>query len=179
MKTLGLDISTKTGLAVVSSDKKVLYTAQIEVGSLKGWERAQFIVASIMEAHTKYKPDLVVIEGYGYANAHTLVTLAEIGTLVRYFLWQEGIKYVEVPPNSLKMFVTGKGTSKKEVILLEVFKQWGVTAQTNDIADAIGLGMFGLALKGVSFSATSMKAVEAVRNGKPAKNRKKPPVECN
>lgn len=162
MKVMGLDISTKTGVSVVNDSKRVLLGAQVTFPKLKGWERAAAIAARIMELHAEHKPDLVVIENYGFANANSLVTLVEVGTIIRYFLWQEDIPYIEVPPNSLKKFVSGKGQSKKEELMMFVLKKWDYTSATNDIADAVGLGMFGLGCLGVSFDAKAKEAVAEV-----------------
>ena len=162
MRVMGLDLSTMTGVAIVGGDKKVIYAEEVTFKKERGWPRASSIAGRILEIHEEHKPDLVVCEGYGFANAHSLVTLVEIGSIVRYFLWQEGIKSIECPPNSLKKFVTGKGNSKKEEIMMAVLKHWGYESATNNIADAVGLGMFGLGCLGVTFPAISMKAVEEV-----------------
>ena len=52
-------------------------------------------------------------------------------------------------------------------MILEVFKRYGYTSKTNDIADAVGLAMFGLCSVGVKFTAESKKCVDEV-----LKNRK-------
>lgn len=162
MRVMGLDVSTKTGLSVVDKDRNVLLGEQVTFPKLRGWERASAIIARIMELHAEYKPDLVVIENYGFANANSLVTLVEIGTIIRYFLWQENIPYIDVPPNSLKKFVTGKGQAKKEEVMMYVLKRWDYTSKTNDIADAVGLGMFGLGCLGLDFGAKAKEAVTEV-----------------
>lgn len=162
MRVMGLDTSTRTGVSVVDKDRNVLLGEQVTFPKLRGWERASAIAARIMELHAEYKPDLVVIENYGFANANSLVTLVEIGTIIRYFLWQESIPYIEVPPNSLKKFVTGKGSGKKEEVMMYVLKRWDYTSPTNDIADAVGLGMFGLGCLGLDFGAKSKEAVTEV-----------------
>jgi crossover junction endodeoxyribonuclease RuvC len=45
----------------------------------------------------------------------------------------------------LKQFVTGKGTSPKELVMMNVFKRWGYEAATNNLADAYTLAAMGLA----------------------------------
>lgn len=50
-------------------------------------------------------------------------------------------------------------------MILEVFKRWGYTAKTNNIADAVGLGMFGLACGPESFPINAKKAVKEVLKG--------------
>lgn len=160
MISLGVDPSTKTGVAVVNGGK-VLHTSRIEAKGLTGLHRAGHIAAQLMSVIERNRPDLVVFEGYGYANTHTLVTLVEIGTVLRYFVTQSGLEYVDVPPTSLKKFVTGKGNAKKETMILETYKRFDVEVATNDEADAIGLAMFGQALLGkVMLPKSHMEAVD-------------------
>lgn len=152
MKVLGLDISTKTGCVVVDFSNPTRpstpHDTEINFQKLSGLERCSSIAGAILEVVDEHKPSVAVIEGYGYANSNTLVTLVEIGTVVRYFLRQIGMPYIVVAPNSLKKFVTGKGTASKELIILHVFQRWGYSATTNNIADAYGLAMMGGALYG-------------------------------
>lgn len=144
MRVIGIDSSTKTGIAIVS-EKGIEFVEEIEFKKLTGLDRAAAIVGRIMEIKAKWQPDLGVMEGYGFANAHTLATLVEIGTVIRYFMWQEDFPLHLVAPNSLKKFATGKGTSKKNEVMLAVYKRWGFTASTDNIADAVVLAQMGFA----------------------------------
>ena len=65
--------------------------------------------------------------------------------------------------------VTGSGTSKKEKVLLEVYKKWGFDAPTNNIADAFVLAKIGQAILGVDVGFTkaglaSIFKVESVKD---------------
>lgn len=148
MNVLGIDTSTRTGYAVVSSTAKCILVAdEIKVPKgVIGMDRCIQIANSVGELLTSYPIDAVVIENYGFANSHTLVTLVEIGTLVRMVLWQNDRAFLAVPPTTLKKFVTGKGNSKKNEIMMHVFKKWGFEAKTDNVADAVGLAMFGLCI---------------------------------
>ncbi len=146
--SLGLDISTKTGAVVLAGNAPfILYEGEWSSRE-KGLDRCSEIAGQMLEVMNEYAPDIVVIEGYGFANKHTLVTLVEVGTILRYFLRQSDQKYVLVAPNALKKFVTNKGNSKKEEMLFWVYKRWGFEAKSNNTADAFGLARIGLALKG-------------------------------
>ena len=167
MRVTGLDISTHTGIAnlVMERDGVIRMPYSGVIHSKKsGFDRCADMAMSMMDIVNGFKPDLVVIEGYGYSNAHTLVTLVEIGTVLRYFLWQEGIKYRDVSPNTLKKFATGKGNSPKDVVIKEVYKHWGHDVTDNNIADAIVLGYLGLALKGavVGLPKSHLEALKAI-----------------
>lgn len=167
MRVMGIDISTFTGVAVVDSGKKIVHTEEVNFKKSSGLDRCGLIAGRVMELKEEYNPDFAVIENYGFANANSLVTLVEIGTVVRYFLHQEEFPYLDVPPTSLKKFVTGKGNSKKEEIMMFVLKNWGHESKTNNIADAIGLAMFGLGCIGEKFPLASLSCCKEVLKGQP------------
>jgi len=94
-------------------------------------------------------PELVVIEGLAFgANDPSAHERAALHYIVRCNLWSEGTRVLVVAPSSLKKFITGKGSAKKELVILEVFKRWGVTAKDNNEADAAGLAYLGAAWLG-------------------------------
>lgn len=150
--SLGIDISTRTGFAVtrfLPTAGEVKLVVQREVAPKStGLQRCSDIAEAMLALLEAHEPDAVVLEGYGFANAHTLVPLVEIGTILRYFLRQTGYAFTEVAPNSLKKFVTADGKASKDQVTLHVYKRWGFTPTTNNTADAIGLAMIGLALAG-------------------------------
>jgi Holliday junction resolvasome RuvABC endonuclease subunit len=146
MKVLGLDPSTKTGWVVVeNTDGGVSFIASgmIHFPGKAGMARIQLIGQAVGDLLTEHKPDLVVIEGYGFANKHTLVIMVEVGTSIRFQLYKSEIPWGIVAPNQLKKFVSGKGGTKKDGMMLAVYKQWNFEG-TNDECDAFGLAAFGL-----------------------------------
>jgi len=147
LKSMGLDLSTCTGLVVMQEDRKVLAAETVQFKGQTGWERVNSIAARIVEVYAQHKPDLVIIEGYGFGQMASVVTLAEIGSIVRFLFWQDGVDYIDVPPSSLKMFL-GKGNLKKEMVRLECFKQHGFEHKSNDVVDAYVLSLMGLAMAG-------------------------------
>jgi len=167
MKVLGLDVSTFTGVAVVEGGGNILYTGEINYPKLRGMERCGAIAGRVLRIIEELNPDFVVIENYGFANANSLATLVEVGTVIRYFLYQENVPYLVVPPNSLKKFVTGKGNAAKDQMMMAVLKNWGHESKTNNIADAIGLAMFGLCCSGERFTAARALCCDEVLKGQP------------
>lgn len=132
---LGLDVSTKTGWVVLPHVGSPIYGEQI-FPKLKGFDRICHFEQWANDLVLKFKPELTFIEGYGYANAHTLATLVEIGTAVRLGLMRAKAEWVDIPPTILKKFATGVGNAKKDKIALEVYKQWGVEPATDNMVDA-------------------------------------------
>lgn len=148
---MGVDISTKTGIVVLHTGSgkhpEVIHEEEYKV-DITGMARASRIAKQVDALDSRFEPQVVVLEGYAFSNRHTLVTLVEIGTMVRYFLGQKNHLYHVVAPTQLKKFATGSGAEKKERILLEVFKRWGHECKTNNTADAFVLAAIGLALRG-------------------------------
>jgi crossover junction endodeoxyribonuclease RuvC len=166
IKVLGLDLSTATGTAVVSLkagkptfDHIGMVMAPKKVG---GWDRVNCIAADVMQLVEAHKPDLVTIEGYGFGQMASIVTLAEIGSVIRFLLYQNQVPFIDVPPSSLKKFVAGKGNAKKEMMILNVFQKYGIQVSTNDEADAVGLAMFGLCAAGSKATQAQKETVAAV-----------------
>jgi hypothetical protein len=46
---------------------------------------------------------------------------------------------LQIPPMTLKKYATGKGTAKKQEMLLQMYKRWGVEFNDDNAADSYGL----------------------------------------
>lgn len=147
MKVLGLDPSTKTGFVLLESidglAMNVMSHGEITFPGETGIRRIQSIGQRIKDDLLGFQPDLVVIEGYGFANRHSLVIMVEIGTVIRLAMHEAEIKWATAAPTQLKKFVSGKGNMKKDGIMLEVYKQWAFEGTDNE-CDAFGLAALGL-----------------------------------
>jgi crossover junction endodeoxyribonuclease RuvC len=159
----GVDIATRTGIAVWRNEE-IIYTSEITSSRKEMLYRGGDIAAQVLAVLKQHASSMVVIEGYSYASRGSIVQLVELGTVVRYFLLQNDFVYREIAPNTLKKFVTGKGNAKKETMMLEVYKRWGVDPTTNNIADAVGLAYLGAALHGkVKMPVSHMAALKSVQ----------------
>ena len=99
---------------------------------------------SVLDEHWPVK--LVAIEGYAFGSRTAQHSIAEWGGLLRYTLWLQDFAFVEVPPTTIKSFVTGKGNSEKALMLREVFRKWGFEAFDDNDADAYCCARFAQAL---------------------------------
>ena len=169
MRVMGVDTSTKTGYVVLDDEGDV---AKVGVVYHKPQDNrfARFAryTKGISELVAAYGVDLVIIEGYSYAGKFTNSLQYELGACVRMKLWQDEVKFVEVPPTSLKKFVTGKGNIKKDLMLLAVYKRWDFDTEDDNEADAYGLAQFGRALIGepTGVPAVNFTAVEKLLESK-------------
>ena len=144
MSFLGLDPSTRTGWCLLHPNGS--YTAgEVYFRDKVGIERALAFSDWLAQFLQQNTVSTITVEGYGFANAHTLVPLVEIGTMFRMVAKLSDIPCQEVPPTVLKKFCTGSGSAKKEVIIREVFRRWAFEAKTNNEADAFVLAHIGRA----------------------------------
>lgn len=144
----GLDLSlTATGLAALAPEG-VLTVMTFGTPAKMTVEARLTEMARQVDARL-VAPELVVIEGLAFgANDPSAHERAALHYIVRCNLWSDETPVLVVAPSSLKKFITGKGSAKKEMVILEVFKRWGVSVKDNNEADAAGLAYLGAAWLG-------------------------------
>jgi hypothetical protein len=95
----------------------------------------------------------VAMEGTVLAS-HSALVLGELAAAVKLFFYVhfDGINHfspepdqicrtpLQIPPMTLKKYATGKGTAKKQEMLLQIYKRWGVEFNDDNAADAYSLG---------------------------------------
>lgn len=159
---MGLDLSlVGTGL-VVLQDGKIIKQRLIKskpsgdkpVDEVK---RIRKIVEEIELLVGETTPTIAVIEGLAFMarNSTALVQLSALNYMTRALLMDYNVPFIIVAPTSLKKFITGNGASKKDVMLIETFKRYGVTILDDNENDAYGLAQIGLALTGGNSKATT------------------------
>ena len=148
MRIMGVDTSTKTGYVVMNGDSVMNVGVISHKPRPDRFERYAAYGISLMGLVEQYDIELVLIEGYSYGSKFNHQIQYELGGVLRYSLWEAGISFVEVPPKSLKKFVTGNGNAKKDLMLLGVYKRWDFDTEDDNEADAYALAQFGRALLG-------------------------------
>jgi len=87
----------------------------------------------------------IYIEGPSFSsNGQFSLQMGALHYYLRIFLIKNKTEFKIIAPGNLKKFVTGKGNCKKELILLKVFKKWGVEFDNNNLADAYSLARMAL-----------------------------------
>lgn len=156
MVTIGIDLSlTGTGFCAIIDGKikdfgliKSKKTGDTPMDEMR---RIHSIMKEATEKVIYFGPneevvvDMVLLEGISYMSKNTtaLSQLSGLSYLVRDEILRLGIPFVIVAPSSLKKFVTGKGNSPKDVMMMETYKNWNETLSNNNICDAFGLAMIG------------------------------------
>lgn len=95
-------------------------------------------------------PSHIIIEGYLVHMKGNAIGLVEVGWHIRRGLLERFPKatIIEVPPTSLKKFVTGKGNADKVAVATALSKRYGRAFDSDNMADAFGLMKFGCVLLG-------------------------------
>ena len=150
MYYIGIDPSlTATGF-IVLDEKGNLQKKKIIKSKLKGVERLIELEEELCDSLHIYrgKIDGVCMESYSFGSRlGQAFSIGELGGIFKRCLTKFPVKYKLIPPTRLKKFVTGKGNIKKELILKEVYKKWGVDLDDNNLADAFGLARIAWSYK--------------------------------
>lgn len=88
-------------------------------------------------------PVTACIEGYSFGSKFGREAAGELGGYIRMRLWEAGVDLIEVPPSTLKVFVTGSGKAEKNLMLRDVYRRWGYVAECDDMSDAYALSVLG------------------------------------
>ena len=85
----------------------------------------------------------IAMEGTVLAS-HAAIVLGELSATVRLAIYEffddERRFPLKVPPMTLKKYAAGKGNAKKQEMLLQIYKRWGLEFLDDNAADAYALG---------------------------------------
>lgn len=161
-KIVALDVSLEhTGVSIIDINLKPNLSTDKHVNNLvieinKGKKTLERITGPARLSAIKKQlsnlintEDLVIIEGYAFgARGSSGISLGELGGVIRTWLYESGVRYIEIPPTQIKKFITGSGNAPKETMLKEVYKRYNFDTNDNNLADAYCIGEVGLALVG-------------------------------
>lgn len=83
---------------------------------------------------------LVCVEGYSFGSqGRAVVSLGELGGVVRLHLYQRGLPFVEVPPSCRAKLATGKGNAGKDEVLAAAIRRLGYEGHDHNASDALWL----------------------------------------
>jgi len=141
----GLDFAyTNNGLIILDEDAEII-KQEVIVTTKRNSDEERLIKLRDYISSLVNPDDIVYLEGLSYGSqGQAKAQMSAVHYVTRIFLFQNDIKYKIITPNELKKFITGKGQCKKDLILLNVFKRWGVEFDNSDLADAYGLARMAL-----------------------------------
>jgi crossover junction endodeoxyribonuclease RuvC len=137
---IGIDPSlTGTGVVVVDKEANIRSQYLLTTSSKTLMEKRMISLwDDVWEILYLYKSDNPVhIEGIAFAARGA--SIAEMAALNYYFrirMTLNNVAFKVIPSTVLKKFITGKGNVKKEQMLLQVYKKFGVEFHDNNLCDA-------------------------------------------
>lgn len=169
MLYVGIDPSSKTGLVIIDENGIVVITEEVTTTNLKGPERLIHIVDTVLN-RVRYIQDSekdkvhVAIEGFSYGSKGKGIDFQYgLGWYFRIKMHQRRIGYIEIPPSNVKQFATGKGNTKKENMIMPIYKRWGFESDSDNIRDAFVLAQMSKAIdKPGKLTKDQLKAIEKV-----------------
>lgn len=157
MKYIGLDLSlANTGIAEAWRNPHQSRGFSLNVASVRSQPtdnidgRLSWICMEV-EGHLPpaFDEALYVLEGLAVSrNNPSAQERAALHFMMRAQLIAKGRRFIVVGPTMLKKFICGTGAAKKELMLKEIFRRYGVDTDDNNKADAAALAIFGLAHDG-------------------------------
>lgn len=142
---LGVDPSLRCpGFALVDDAGVLVASSHHATGELRGAERLASLDDALLNFILPYRSWIVrtAIENYSIGSNNRPFDLGEVGGVYRLRLYRMGLDYIEVPPTSMKKFVTGNGNATKESVSIFLGRNYGITLQQPDEADAAGLALY-------------------------------------
>jgi len=101
----------------------------------RGWDRIAEITQEVF--CKTFGIDVCLIEGYSYGSkGQSVYQIAELGGIVRFWLYQHEITTVEITPATLKKFTTGVGNCGKDAMIAAAIRRFYFQGTDNNEADA-------------------------------------------
>jgi|ERR1017187_5949954 crossover junction endodeoxyribonuclease RuvC len=155
MKTVGIDPSTSTGVAIVGEGEDRGKVIHIEDST--GFSRLGLMAVELDRTLEIWKPELVIVEAMAIGHHSSVVIVVQCATMVRQVLYNRKQPWFEVPPKTLKKWTTGNGNASKDDMAAFVKSRWNFVSSSDDINDAYALAQMGqlgvsalIAIKGVT-----------------------------
>jgi Holliday junction resolvasome RuvABC endonuclease subunit len=86
----------------------------------------------------------IAMEGTVLAS-HSALKLGELAAVVKLTIWDyfnspdEPRLPLQIPPMTLKKYAAGKGNAKKQEMLMQIYKRWGIEFNDDNAADSYAL----------------------------------------
>lgn len=148
---IGLDPSvTNFGYIELTESLEILNPATIKPKNLTGMPRMRYLMEEVVEKRIvsrKHLWEIVVFrEDYAYAaGSSSDAILKELGGILEYELFRHKIRLITIPISSAKKMVTGSGNSKKDVVMRDVYKNFGYDGDEHT-CDALAVALTGVCL---------------------------------
>ena len=142
---ISLLLETSSGLYATHTVAKALPPKKgKEAYSCELYERVEPILQVVYNNLPPASDCVVIMEGGALGSKFSAFMLGELSGAIKSVLGANKYKVRLVSPTSLKMYITGSGAAKKDVVVREVNTLLSLKLTNNNIADAYGLAFVGL-----------------------------------
>lgn len=179
---LGIDQSlSKFAMTALNVDKPEAYETWVYTSEYRGVRRLADIRWWLENKFdflgaNGHRVEAIAMEAPVMASPSTL-PLAELSGVVRLSIWDyfDDNKYSIIPfeehlrrpslipPMTLKKYAAGKGNAKKQEMLLQIYKRWGIEFNDDNAADSYALARLAA---GVAITAVEKAVVEQITDPK-------------
>lgn len=149
--SIGIDQSlTGFALTILDVDTPTNYRTWVYKSSYRGVKRlvdiSKWLETKLNLVNDRYVVD-VAMEGTVLAS-HSALVLGELSAVVKIVFWeffndwdhQDHLRVpLQVPPMTLKKYAAGKGNAKKQEMLMQIYKRYGVEFNDDNAADSYAL----------------------------------------
>lgn len=172
---IGIDQSlTGFALTILNVDDPTHYITWVYKSEFRGVKRLDDIskwMTSKLNTVKDYYIQDIAMEGTVLASQSALV-LGELAATVKLTLWlyfrdydhQEHLRVpLQIPPMTLKKYAAGKGNAKKQEMLMQIYKRWGIEFNDDNAADSYALARLA---SGNALGAIEEAVVEQIKDVK-------------
>jgi len=146
MKFIGMDFAfAKSGLAILDENANIISEGVIVTSPKTPDEERLIQILDVLNKLDQEDIKMVYLEGLSYGSQGRSVSqIGAVHYLTRIFLYKNKINYKIISPSELKKFITGKGNAKKDLMLLNIYKKFGISYEDDNLADAYSLARMAL-----------------------------------
>ena len=171
--TVGIDQSlTGFAITVLNVEKPEQYLTCVYKSPYFGIERLadirEWLIDNLNYIEEHWSIIDVAMEGTVLAS-HAALVLGELSATVRlaifdFFGDDDDRRFpLKIPPMTLKKYAAGKGNAKKQEMLLQIYKRWGIEFNDDNAADSYALAR--LSAKSITGSIEA-QVVEQIKDPK-------------
>lgn len=149
--SIGIDQSlTGFAITILDVENPKNYLTWVYKSPYRGVKRlvdiSNWLVNKLDIVNDRYVVD-VAMEGTVLAS-HSALVLGELSAIVKIVFWsffedwnhQDHLRVpLQVPPMTLKKYAAGKGNAKKQEMLMQIYKRYGIEFNDDNAADSYGL----------------------------------------
>lgn len=89
-------------------------------------------------------PQYIILESFFTGNMRGTTVIPELRGVIKLAAYQRNIEVVDIAPQTVKKYVTGKGNADKDMVRRNINERYNMSTSSEDEADSIASGLAGL-----------------------------------